>query len=334
MSTNIKNRLWSAYFRNFTTMIERRVILIDKKLGASSDFEQRILSVNEEINKLIQDLNIIVWNRQIPYFTLLIKYGDVIEKDTRIYVHDWDTPKASENTVKQQLEENITLSHILDILVTHSYKIIKKSDISCNAGIIIDNNLIECAVADILLDIAMFNSFSFLKQMSQEEKKEFSKQKYAFYQENNLGCYYECEDSKILYYSFAFSARTSEKEIDLHKYIEIWTEFLRIYYPQNVHIEKTIKEQLRYHVDYDQLPVRYHLKFAHLNDGAYLVLRTNKNRTADIQVSIFQLFGIASFTKGKVCIVPINDYEKYKQLLKNLDVSVFKIVKSTPISSR
>lgn len=332
MSTNLKNRTSSAYFRNFTKMVERRTILIDKNLSSSSNFEHRIRIVNEELNELIQNLNIKIWKRLIPYFTLQIQYGSVIEKDTRIFVHDCDTPIAIENSVKEQLDGTANVSHILNVLVAHSYKEIKISNISCDAEIIIDDDLFECAVTDILLDIAMFNSFSFLRNLSEKERRIFSKQKLHFYQKNNLGCYYRCDSKRILYYSFAFSARTSEDYIDLNKYIEIWTAFLQEYYPNGTHVEHNIKNQISFHIDYQELPQKLHLNISKMEDGAYLILRTNKDRTTDIHDAIYSIFGIDAFAKGKVRIVPIADYEKYIELLKNLDVSAFKVVKDSTTS--
>ena len=87
-----------------------------------------------------------------------------------------------------------------------------------------------------------------------------------------------------------------------------------------------MKEQLSQHVDKGELPKSTHRKFADYPQGAYLLLRTNKDRTEKIHPQLFNLFGIKKFRKGKLKIIPITDFEKYKPLLKNLDVSAFKVI--------
>lgn len=81
-------------------------------------------------------------------------------------------------------------------------------------------------------------------------------------------------------------------------------------------------------MDYDQLPKNYYKRFYKKAPGAYLVLRTNRDRTQDIRPEIFKLFRIKKYGKGKLRIIRIDEFEKYKQLMINLDVSVFKVVKN------
>ncbi|MBQ9700776.1 MAG: hypothetical protein IJV71_09180, partial [Lachnospiraceae bacterium] len=196
-----------------------------------------------------------------------------------------------------------------------------------DAEIVIDYKLLQYAIIDILLDIVMFNSYSFLKNMNIAEKKRFSGEKYDYFKNSNLPCFYDCSKDKLLYYSISFSARISEDNFDIDKYIGYWNEFIDIYYPNETHQEKSIKEQIKQHVDFKELPKNIHKRFETLPVGAYLLLRTNKDRTEDLHPMLFSIFGIKKYGKGKIKIVPVEEFETYKPLMENLDVSVLKVVK-------
>lgn len=327
MSTNPKNRLSPAFLKNFTTMIERRTILVDKDTEISPEFERRIAAINTKANLIIQNLNIKITDRLIPYINLSIKYGDTVEHRTRVYVHGYATKGDSEANVKKQVEFNDEISHILDFLVASGYKKILNSPLACDAELVIDGSLVESAVVDILLDIVMFHSYSFLKKLTDAEKKLFSQQKFEFYVQQSLGSFYDRESDKIKYYSFAFSSRTAIDSIDVEKYIRIWNKFITKYYSSCSHVNMTIMDQLKYHVDIDELPNNLYQRFSARKRGAYLVLRTNKDRTEDIHDMLFTLFDIKEYNKGKIKIVPISDFTIYLELFKNLDVSAFKVVK-------
>lgn len=131
----------------------------------------------------------------------------------------------------------------------------------------------------------------------------------------------------MMYYSLSFSARLSENEFNVDQYICYWDDFISCYYSNEKHIEKDIREQIKQHVDFEELPQNTYKKFDKLPAGAYLLLRTNKDRTEDVQPMLFALFGIKTYKKGKIKIVPIDKFEDYKPLMEHLDVSAFKIVK-------
>lgn len=174
----------------------------------------------------------------------------------------------------------------------------------------------------------MFNSYSFLHKMNIKDKKTFSKQKFEFFKNKNLPCFYEYKGEDLLYYSLAFSARTSKDEFDLDRYINYWNEFLKEYYPNSVHREASLKSQIEQHRDFGELPKNYHKKFYKKSKGAYLIIRTNKDRTEKYQEEICSVFGLKTYEYGKVKTVPINRYYELKHLFENLDVSAFKVIKS------
>lgn len=327
MSTNAKNIIRPEFLKNFTKKIKDRYILLEKGNQKFKDINNLLFNINQELNIIIQNLNIKIKERQLPYITLKSCYGNITSnKRVRVFLHNDDTDFFFERDIKAQVETETEISHILDLLVASSFKMITISTLSCDAELVIDHKLLKSAIIDILLDIVMFNSYSFLKSMSVIDKKRLSEEKYSYFKDEKLHCFYDCPDDKMIYYSLAFSAR-HEENFNIDDYINLWDKFITKYYPNSMHKEKSIKEQLKQHVDYEELPKSTHKKFASLSPGAYLLLRTNQDRTEDLHPEIYSLFGIKKYKKGKIKIVHIDEFEKYRILLENLDVSAFKIVK-------
>ncbi len=136
---------------------------------------------------------------------------------------------------------------------------------------------------------------------------------------------------KIRYLSFAFAARTTTSTIDFDKYISIWNEFIKEYYPKNEHKEMSVTKQLRHHVDSGSINIsQYAGKFRSKNNGAYILLRTNKtNRAKPIQTEIMNFFNISSYHGGALKIVTLDEFNsepQAKTFVKNLEVSAFKVV--------
>lgn len=327
MSTNSKNVIRPEFFKNFTNKVKERYILVEKGNTQFNNINDLVFVINQELNQTIQMLNLRIKDRQLPYITLKICYGNLSNKRIRVFIHNDDTDFLYERDVQAQIEEETEISHILDLLIASSLKKITISNLSCDAEIVIDYKLLRFAIIDILLDIVMFNSYSFLKSMDIDGKKRFSREKYDYYMDKRLECFYDCSEDKMLYYSISFSARMSESEFDLDKYIGYWDDFIGLNYPKQVHKEKSIKEQIKQHKDFKELPKNLYKKFEDKSSGAYLLLRTNKDRTEDLHPMLFSLFGIKKYRKGKIKIVPIEEFETYKPLMEHLDVSVFKIVK-------
>lgn len=328
MSTNAKNIIRPEFLKNFTTKVKDRYVLLEKGNSEFQNIERLVFSVNHKINMIIQELNLRIIDRQLPYINLKICYGKVSNKRIRAFLHNRDTNFLFEKEIQKQIETEVEISHILDMLVATGFKKITISTLSCDAELIIDCKLLDQALTDILLDIVMFNSYSFLKDMNISDKKLFSEEKYNFFRDENLPCFYDCPRDCTVYYSLSFSARISEDDFCIEDYIEYWNRFINKYYPGKKHQERSIKEQIKQHVDYKELPKEIHRRFDKLPCGAYLLLRTNKDRTEDLHPMIYSLFGIKKYSKGKIKIVPIEDFETYKPLLENLDVSAFKVVKS------
>lgn len=326
MAKKFKNEKRAACLRNFTTKVKTRYILLDRKNCPIKDIDKRIKTINDTANLIIQDLNILIHDRQLPYISLEIQSKNSFSKRTRAFIHDDQIPADYEKDLCTKIVQEEELSHILEILVAYGFKKVVLSKLGCDAEIIVDYHLLNAVITDIVLDIVMFNSYSFLKSMTVKEKREFSKQKYKFFVDEKLHCIYDYKNEKPLYYSLAFSARKDDFSFDHAYYISLWDKFIYTYYGSKKHTEKSVKEQFSQHIDRGELPKRVHTKFANYPKGAYLLLRTNKDRTEKIHPQLYTLFGIKEFRKGKLKIVPIADFEKYKPLLVNLDVSAFKIV--------
>ncbi|MBD5542721.1 MAG: hypothetical protein HDR01_00390 [Lachnospiraceae bacterium] len=327
MSSNTKNIIRPEFLKNFTQKIKVRYIVLERGNQQFKDIDKLISSINRDLNLIIQELNLRIRDRQLPYITLKSCYGNITSnKRIRVFLHDDDTDIFYEQEIHNQLESDTEISHILDLLVAASFKKITISALSCDAELIIDYKLLKHAIVDIILDIVMFNSFSFLKNMKMADKKKLSEEKYLFFQEKNFDCFYDCPKEKIMYFSLAFLAR-NESGFNMDDYIDLWDKFIETYYPNCKHQEKSIIEQLKQHVDYEELPKGITKKFVNLLPGAYLLLRTNKDRTEDLHPTIYSVFGIKKYRKGKIKIVPIDEFDTYKELLEHLDVSAFKIVK-------
>lgn len=196
VSTNAKNAERLDYFRNHTTKIKERYILLEKGNSQFKGIDEKVSKICEYANVFIQELNLRITDRQLPYIRLKTCYGDVFNNRVRVFIHNNDTDLFYEKSVQDSVECAVELSHILDVLVAHGLKKITISSLSCDAEIVIDYNLLECAIIDIIIDVAMFNSYSFLKNMSNDDKKQFSKLKYNFFKENNLPCFYDCNKKR------------------------------------------------------------------------------------------------------------------------------------------
>jgi len=330
-----KSKQQRAFLKNFTTNVEHRNIAIEN----SEQFEkyQEIASrVSDTTNQLIQKLNAKIQDRQLPYITLTVVKGEKVNAKSRAFLLKDEAilVNNADGINTHVCNDNVKLpySHFVGILIAQGYMDIVDSPWGSEipTEIIINKDLLECILIDMLLDIAMFNSYSFLKENSLEDRQKFSYSKCRYYNENKneFPCFYDYKGKKDLYYSFAFSARRTENSLDLDAYIQLWNSFIKSDYSLSVHKEESIEKQLMKHKDYRQLPLKIHKVLTECDKGAYLLLRTNsKGRSKKIHSYICSVFKMRKFRIGKVKIVPIEKLMEYRRLLMNLNVSAFKIVK-------
>lgn len=327
MSTNAKNIVRPEILKNYTKNVEKRLVLFqDNEIVKRTGYEG-VAEINTCTNQIIQELNLKILDRNIPYITLNALYSsELTDNNTRMVLRDYHTEEMFEEKIKENLQNSYDISHLVDFLCAPGFREVTISSVTCDAQMVIDGCFLKSASVDVLLDISMFNSYSFLRKLSIQEKKKINKYKYEYFKNNNLDCYYTYKENKPIYYSLAFSARENESAISIEKYISLWNGFIEKYYSGCLNEEKTVKEQLQQHVDYGELPKKLHKKITDMEKGTYLILRTNKDKTESIHPEVCSIFGLNKYDKGKIKIVPISNYQQYHNILENLDVSAFKVI--------
>ena len=324
---NARNKIRKEYFKNYTTKIKVRNIIVEKGTKITPTTRSILKTANSDTNILIQKLNILVETRQIPYISLKIINNSCPDSRTRIMLHNVDTTASFLENFKNKLIENsdhVEMSHIVDILIALGCNDLKNSELRSDLGMVMDPNITVDSIVDILLDIAMFNSYSFLKNLSAYEKRLFNIHKVEYIRNNLRFSYYSLDTSAPFYLSFAFAARDQNGRFDVDKYISLWNNFISYAYPGSTHVEKTVIEQLRQHVDYGNLPKNTVKLFRTKPDGCYLLLRKNKVRSKDLEDDIKRLF-----KRKKSIIIPICEFNSHERFFKKLDVSVYKVIKKT-----
>ena len=91
MSKNYKNIHRSEYFKNYTRKIKHREILVNNPKVLSGDIQETVKRINSQVNQIIQQLNLNIHDRQIPYITLEVKYCDKIGEKARMVLIERDT---------------------------------------------------------------------------------------------------------------------------------------------------------------------------------------------------------------------------------------------------
>lgn len=144
------------------------------------------------------------------------------------------------------------------------------------------------------------------------------------------------------YYSFAFSCHKNveygkiksqacsefDLDLDLDKYIGIWDKFIKENYPNEYHHEKSIKEQIKLHVDNNQIPPNFFKKFDTLSPGIYYIIRLNKmNDNLYLKKELSSIFQGTKLNIGLLKIIKLNEFNNYYELFQNKIISCFKIVK-------
>jgi len=328
MSTNAKNKARPAFLINHTRNIERRNIVIENP-SALKEYEEIAYRVTNAANQYIQALNIKIHDRQLPYVKLTAVPRREINNKSRVLL----LADAVDNAIAYVGNDNeeLSLSHFVCILIAMGNRDIRVGPRGAEGPteIIINRDLRECVLIDMLLDIAMFNSYSFLKGGSLTDKQEFSFSKYRYHKEHALPCFFAYHGEEDLYYSFAFSARRTTNTFDIDKYIQLWDGFIKSQFQSSIHMEKSLEEQLKQHVDYGHLLRSDILKdLAARDKGAYLVLCIRKKDGSERVQSQFR--SVFRGTKiGRYKIVPIEmiDDKGYKKMMMSLYISAFKVVK-------
>lgn len=327
MSTNRKNVIRKATLSNFTREIIFRTIIVDRE--SHNRLSASLPLIMDKVNKTIQDVSLYIQDRRIPFISgKLTTYDNPQIHTSRIVL------LPTEQNLKKAFTptDRRNNSHLVEFQLSTIYHQITFSNSSCDAKLVLDEEFLIPATTDLFLDLAMFNSYSFLRDMSIEEKKDFSRQKFEYFKQKNLHCYYTYDDSDtLMYYSLAFSARKTTKKIDIPLYVSLWEDFLQTYYPGRLHQELPLELQLKQHVDFGQLSCEKILdKLNQLPEGSYLLIRLNKSpRTKKQALELNAIFGGNTLTSKNWKIIPTNQYLQIQKYVQTLHISVFKINKTT-----
>lgn len=291
-----------------------------------AEFCQKTKEIAGRTNVIIQKLMLRSNGRQLPFVSLHACKGSNECGSTRVILKGLEDDCFKKYHGAAEDEQ----SYLIEFQISAEYKKITFSNISCDAKLVLDEKYLDTASVDLFLDSCMFYSFSFLRNMSLVDKKRFSKEKYEYFKKNGLPCYYQYdEEDKLTYYSLAFSAHKDNGDLDLERYVLLWTDFLSTYYSDNIHKEESVEAQLTKHAYVGQLDVRgITSAFSELPDGDYLLLLTARRaRGGKNAVHITSIFGDSAGHLKAWKIVPIHEYKTYSSLIQQAYISAFKIVR-------
>lgn len=320
----------------YSAQVETRMVFSPQQGGFDNGFPYFLSKATAKLNHAIAQLNLLI-ERNIPYMS--ISHLPYVNELTRMAVRR--LPDINWNALLFQIDSSIAslanISHILDLFQCGGRLDMNHSAQGMNAQIAFDDDLIELVIIDIFLDVAMFNSYSFLQNLSLEKRQQFSRDKYKFFVERGLDCLFTDEsDGTLDYYSFAFSCHSNRDEIanapnyryelDLEKYIGIWDAFLAEYFPDQTHKNLCINDQLAMRIN-NHLPLDTPNLFNEKPSGIYFLLRTErKNIPKKYESRVCALFGIPQCTVGQLHVIPIKDFVKYQDLYQYADISAFKVI--------
>lgn len=329
----LRNEYRPAFTRNFSKYTIDRYVIIDNDLMDDAAKDTFIKEVNERLWYAIQETNMLLDDRLLPF--VVVRRMDFVDNRLRIVVNDYDSQRNLINYTEAEALNLDDVSHIINFKPLSPQRRIIISDrfIPGNAKMLIDEHEQVSAAVDIFLDIAMFNSISFLEKLSIEEKRKFNETKFSFYEKRKLKTFYTVDKQHPPhYFSFAFYAREDATHIDFYRYVWIWREFISQYF-KNERIENALPEDALqdYYVDKGNLDKCYFdRKFWESQDkGAKLLLRINRGpHTNERREIISDYFGIETFSVGAVKLVPLNEYYMpfVNTQMRELYISAFKII--------
>lgn len=331
MSKKFRNMLRKATMINFSKNALYRYILIeDSRTDATKDDFTK--EINNRLWHAIQEVNALSHGRTLPYVHVVRAVKDASK--LRVIINDNENYSDFSSIINNS-EINISdLSHLINFKTLGPQRIIKVSDelINGDAKLLVDIKDQKAAAVDIFLDIAMFNSYSFLRDLPLSEKRKFNRKKYNYFNKINEQSYYVFSaDEPPAYYSFAFSARETTYDFDYAKYVDLWNDFISSEYNTSLNQNSLPHEQIKLHRDYDNLKDKYKFNdyWNKFSNGDYLLLRINQRpNRINTEKRILDYFGLTTFNIGETIVVDIKEYFDpfIKRMIDELIISAFKIV--------
>ena len=336
MSTNRKNRE-KPVLRNIIkaqTIPQRTLLAFETRIDSSV-----LREIVDEINDEIQDLNCIVAERNIPYIRIEQSIEHFNIDKTRVFLRTEMTDSQSLIDLERAYENNPENTFLVELFLNHNgYVEIGYADefeittTKVSNGILIDSDYLSCALVDIFVDSAIFNSYSFLRTLSNEEKRNFNKLKVDFLRSKYKdfttleSSFYVFNNKNYKYLSMAFFARQSKEVIDLDLVIALWDELISQEFKNAVHIEPPVGNQLKALQDYDQYTDKIKNDCLKLSKGAYWLLRIHRKPNANKVKQLTAHFGSAEL--GNERIINFENFAAVEKLVKEQDITAFKLIVS------
>lgn len=326
----IRNTIRPAFMRNFTNNVMERYILIEIDDMNDNEKDLFVSKINERLWYNIQKVNEIS-EYNLPYVLVRrVENYDTSDK-LRIIIKPTDY-NYNENVEPLLISGNE--SHIILMKQLSPQRIIQLGNMqgSGKAEILADETSKIAAAIDVFLDIAMFNSISYLKKMNDAERNKFNELKYNFYMKNNLNSYlYIDPKNPPSYMSFAFSQHNKIYDIDYYGYIICWKKFLNEYFPGETNENLSPTEQLKMHQDYGNIDDIYKSEtyWKTKLKGAYFLIRTNKRlKDTGREERLAVYFNSPTYHVGLTKLITLQEYHMpyIKREFEELNVSAFKIV--------
>lgn len=328
MSKKLKNTIRPAFMRNFSKNTLERYIMLEIDDMNVNEKDLFVSKINEKLWYAIQQVNEIS-EFNLPYVIVRrVENSDDNDK-LRIIIRPEDNDDDSEPRYINGKE-----SHVILMKKLSPQRIIQLGNMNGKgqAEILADENSEIIAAVDIFLDIAMFNSISYLERFNEDERKDFNQIKYQYFIEEGLCSYFYINpNDPPSYISLAFSQHITHNELDYYGYILCWKKFLNKHFSKKTNTNIAVTEQLKKHIDYDNIDDLYKNQefWKDKPSGAYLLLRVNKRPNNDERIDrILNYFGAPSFHIGLTKVISLEEYHMpyIKNDFKELIVSAFKIV--------
>lgn len=316
--------------RSFVSPLENRYLYIQRDLW-SVNIEGLVRVFNEELNLAIQSLNLFNKHMLIPYYRIIPRRADndsLFARNVCGYLRCKKKGTSKSYYVPYDESDCLIYDSIIDLLLCSDYQMITVSNKFCFKAIG-DKSTLRRILTDVLLDDAICNSYFGINGLSDDKLSYLNKCKMQFIRENKLISRYRIDEEdldKIQSLSFASFCRKGD-EINPRKFFNLWESFIEKYFEGQIPVVPSIEEQLKLHEQYEQLPDKLVERIKAKPEGAYLVLRVNKEPKEENKEIIEAIFGLDS-SIGKIKVVPISEFfkEDYQMLIRTLAVSAYKVI--------
>lgn len=335
MSTNRKNRD-KPVLRNMVraqNVAQRSVLNIEAKLDNSV-----LREIVDNINETIQKMNRLVSERNIPYIRIDQTEEYFNLDKTRILLRSELSDSQLLSRIEDEFKESDGNTFLVELyLNSNGYVEIGCADgVDLGGGgfsnfILVDYDYLSCALIDVFLDSALFNSYSYLNEMTNEDKRHFNQLKVAYLKNTFVDFtsfnspFYTFNNKNYSYLSMAFFARESENCINLTYLIDLWNSFVKNTYPNASHIEQPVEKQLTALVDINQYSKEVIDCCKKIEPGCYWLLRIHRVPVnAQIRNWLVSIFGQAEIGSEK--IIPFSQFEAVYELVRGQHITAFKFI--------